>query len=75
MNAGGPPLAGFNPFQEAGNPSDPNFMNNMMNSPGVQQQMQSLLNDPGMIDQIIASSPELQRMGPQARTIMQSPML
>lgn len=75
MAGQGPALAGFNPFADAGNPSDPNFLQNMMNSPGVQQQIQSTLSDPAMIDQIISSSPELQRMGPQARAIMQSPML
>ncbi|GAA6004717.1 ubiquitin family protein [Rhodotorula paludigena] len=66
-------LGGFNPFAQMGiNPNDPNYLQNMMNNPEVQQQMNQLLSDPAVIDQIINSSPELQQMGPYARQLMQS---
>lgn len=35
------------------NPNDPNFLQNMMNNPEVQQQMNQLLSDPAVIDQIV----------------------
>ncbi|GAA6059446.1 hypothetical protein JCM10212_005385 [Sporobolomyces blumeae] len=66
-------LGGFNPFAEMGiNPNDPNYVQNMMNSPEVQAQMNQLLSDPAVLDQVIASNPQLQAMGPQVRQIMQS---
>ncbi|GAA6052362.1 hypothetical protein JCM3770_000205 [Rhodotorula araucariae] len=66
-------LGGFNPFAQMGvNPNDPNYMQSMMNNPEVQAQMNQLLSDPAVIDQLIASSPELQRMGPMVRQMMQS---
>ncbi|BGO97108.1 hypothetical protein NBRC10513v2_002403 [Rhodotorula toruloides] len=66
-------LGGFNPFAQMGvNTNDPNYMQNMMNNPEVQAQMNRLLQDPAVLDQIIASSPQLQQMGPYARQIMQS---
>ncbi|GAA5836063.1 hypothetical protein JCM9279_002182 [Rhodotorula babjevae] len=67
-------LGGFNPFQQMGvNPNDPNYLQSMMNNPEVQAQMNQLLQDPAVIDQMIASSPELQQMGPMVRQMMQSP--
>ncbi|GAA5936763.1 hypothetical protein JCM3775_000191 [Rhodotorula graminis] len=67
-------LGGFNPFQQMGvNPNDPNYIQSMMNNPEVQAQMNQLLQDPAVIDQMIASSPELQQMGPMVRQMMQSP--
>ena len=74
------------------NPNDPNYVQNMMNSPEVQGQMSKyripfsrlndadqicsvvdqLLSDPAVLDQLIASNPQLQAMGPQVRQIMQS---
>ncbi|GAA5938435.1 uncharacterized protein JCM15063_000734 [Sporobolomyces koalae] len=66
-------LGGFNPFTEMGiNPNDPNYVQNMMNSPEVQSQMNRLLADPAIVDQMIESNPQLQAMGPQVRQIMQS---
>ncbi|BGP54330.1 hypothetical protein JCM8202v2_001907 [Rhodotorula sphaerocarpa] len=46
-------LGGFNPFADMGvNTNDPNFMQSMMNSPEVQQQMNQMLQDPAVIDQM-----------------------
>ncbi|ORY74307.1 hypothetical protein BCR35DRAFT_306768 [Leucosporidium creatinivorum] len=71
QNAGA--LAGFNPFAEMGvNPNDPNYMQNMMRDPAVQGQINSLLSDPAVIDQLIATNPELAAAGPQVRQLMQS---
>ncbi|GAA5922434.1 hypothetical protein JCM1841_004908 [Sporobolomyces salmonicolor] len=66
-------LGGFNPFASMGiNPNDPNYLQNLMNSPEVQTQMNQLLSDPAVVDQVIASNPQLQAMGPQVRQLMQS---
>ncbi|GAA5967282.1 hypothetical protein JCM11641_000501 [Rhodosporidiobolus odoratus] len=66
-------LGGFNPFAEMGiNPNDPNYLQNLLNSPEAQAQMNRALSDPAVIDQIIQASPELQAMGPQVRQMMQS---
>ncbi|GAA6002239.1 hypothetical protein JCM10207_003141 [Rhodosporidiobolus poonsookiae] len=66
-------FGGFNPFAEMGiNPNDPNYLQNLMNSPEAQAQMNRLLSDPAIIDQVIASNPQLQAMGPQVRQMMQS---
>lgn len=71
QNAGA--LAGFNPFAEMGiNPNDPNYMQTMMNDPAVAANMGNLLNNPAVIDQVIASNPQLAAMGPQVRELMQS---
>lgn len=35
------------------NTNDPNFMQSMMNSPEVQQQMNQMLQDPAVIDQMV----------------------
>ncbi|KAK4698862.1 UDP-N-acetylglucosamine/UDP-N-acetylgalactosamine diphosphorylase, partial [Phenoliferia sp. Uapishka_3] len=71
QNAGA--LGGFNPFAEMGiNPNDPNMMQNMMNDPAVQANVGNLLRDPAVVEQVIASNPELRAMGPQVRQLMQS---
>jgi ubiquilin len=44
----------------------------MMNSPQFLQQMASLMSNPAVVDQIIASNPDLVAMGPQVRDIFQS---
>lgn len=44
----------------------------MFNSPQFLQQMSSLMSNPAILDQIIASNPQLQEMGPQIREIFQS---
>ncbi|KAF5387366.1 hypothetical protein D9757_005740 [Collybiopsis confluens] len=66
-------LNGFNPFADMGlNPNDPNMLQGMMNSPQFLQQMSSMMSNPAILDQIIASNPQLQAMGPQFREAMQS---
>nr|ODN83854.1 ubiquilin [Cryptococcus depauperatus CBS 7841] len=69
-------LAGFNPFaglQGINNLNDPNAMTNMMNSPEFLQSMADMMSRPEVVDQIIASNPQLASMGPQIRQMMQSP--
>lgn len=44
----------------------------MMNSPEFLQQMSSVMSNPAILDQIIASNPQLGAMGPQAREMLQS---
>ncbi|RDB24521.1 Ubiquitin domain-containing protein DSK2 [Hypsizygus marmoreus] len=66
-------MAGLNPFADMGlNPNDPNMMQTMMNSPQFLQQMSNMMQNPEVIDQIIASNPQLQGMGPQVRQAFQS---
>ncbi|GAA5855547.1 hypothetical protein JCM8547_007885 [Rhodosporidiobolus lusitaniae] len=66
-------FGGFNPFAEMGvNPNDPNYLQNLMQSPEAQAAMNRALADPAIVDQIIASNPQLQAMGPQVRQMMQS---
>ena len=43
-----------------------------MDSPQFLQQMSSLMSNPAIVDQIIASNPQLQGMGPQIRQVFQS---
>ncbi|KAL0952033.1 hypothetical protein HGRIS_008677 [Hohenbuehelia grisea] len=66
-------MAGLNPFSSMGvNQNDPNMMQGMMNSPEFLQQMSSLMSNPQIMDQVIASNPQLQSMGPQVREMLQS---
>ncbi|PPQ81614.1 hypothetical protein CVT25_013589 [Psilocybe cyanescens] len=65
-------MAGLNPFGEMGlNQNDPNMMQSMLNSPQFLQQMSSMLSNPAVIDQVIASNPQLSAMGPQVRQAFQ----
>lgn len=43
-----------------------------MNSPEFLQQMSAVMSNPAILDQIIASNPQLGAMGPQAREMLQS---
>ncbi|KAI0652761.1 hypothetical protein C8Q79DRAFT_119741 [Trametes meyenii] len=66
-------MAGFNPFADMGlNPNDPNMMQTMLNSPQFLQQMSSVMSNPAVLDQIIASNPQLAAMGPQVREVFRS---
>ncbi|KAE9394732.1 hypothetical protein BT96DRAFT_958737 [Gymnopus androsaceus JB14] len=57
-------LNGFNPFADMGlNPNDPNMF---------LEQMSSMMSNPAIMDQIIASNPQLAAMGPQVREAFQS---
>lgn len=44
----------------------------MLNSPQFLQQMSSVMSNPAVLDQVIASNPQLAAMGPQVREIFQS---
>ncbi|KAK0228766.1 hypothetical protein IW262DRAFT_1352869 [Armillaria fumosa] len=66
-------MAGINPFADMGlNQNDPNMLQTMMNSPEFLQQMAGMMANPAVLDQIIASNPQLQAMAPQAREMFQS---
>ncbi|EJU02525.1 ubiquitin-domain-containing protein [Dacryopinax primogenitus] len=66
-------MAGFNPFAQMGvNPNDPNMMQSMLDSPEFLQSMSHLMSNPQILDQIIASNPQLAAMGPQVRQVLQS---
>ncbi|PIL31037.1 hypothetical protein GSI_05732 [Ganoderma sinense ZZ0214-1] len=66
-------MAGFNPFADMGlNTNDPNMMQSMLNSPEFLQQMSSMMSNPAVLDQIIASNPQLAAMGPQVREVFRS---
>lgn len=47
-------------------------MQGMWNNPAFLQQMSSLMSNPAIVDQIIASNPQLAGMGPQVRQVFQS---
>ncbi|KAG5640362.1 hypothetical protein DXG03_009032 [Asterophora parasitica] len=66
-------MAGLNPFADMGvNPNDPNMMQTLMNSPGFLQQMSAMMSNPQVMDQIIASNPQLAAIAPQVRQAFQS---
>lgn len=46
-------------------------MQGMLNSPQFLQQMSAMMSNPAIIDQVIASSPQLASMGPQVRQAFQ----
>ncbi|WWD15749.1 hypothetical protein CI109_100171 [Kwoniella shandongensis] len=69
-------LAGFNPFagmQGLDNLNDPNAMAGMMQNPDFLRSMSDMMSRPEVVDQIIASNPQLAAMGPQVRQMMSSP--
>lgn len=43
-----------------------------MNSPAFLQQMAGMMSNPQVLDQVIASNPQLAAMGPQVREMFQS---
>ena len=47
-------------------------MQSMLNSPQFLQQMSSVMSNPDVLDQIIASNPQLSAMGPQVREVFRS---
>ncbi|KAJ7274388.1 hypothetical protein B0H12DRAFT_1277163 [Mycena haematopus] len=66
-------MAGLNPFADMGlNQNDPNMLQGMMNNPQFLQQMSAMMSNPAIMDQIIASNPQMAGMGPEARAMMQS---
>jgi len=67
-------MAGVNPFANMGlNPNDPNFMQNMLNSPEFMQQMSTMLQNPEIVDQMIAANPQYRGMEQQIRQVFMSP--
>ncbi|CAH7673883.1 hypothetical protein BY996DRAFT_4584696 [Phakopsora pachyrhizi] len=69
-------IPGFNPFADLGiNTNDPNMAMNMMNNPQMLQNAARLLEDPAVVDSLIASDPRLQAMGPHVREMLRSPMM
>jgi len=67
-------LAGFNPFAGTGvNTNDPNMMQGLLDSPQFFQQMSSVMSNPQVIDQVLASDPNLAPMGPQLRAMFNNP--
>ncbi|KAF8148238.1 hypothetical protein B0H34DRAFT_737437 [Crassisporium funariophilum] len=71
-HAGFGAMAGLNPFGDMGlNASDPNMMQSMLSSPQFLEQMSRMMSNPAVIDQVIASNPQLAAMGPQVRQAFQ----
>ena len=54
------------------NPRDPNVMMGMMQNPEFLRHMRDMLGQPEVVDQIIASNPQMQAMGPQMREMRTS---
>lgn len=52
---------------------DSEQLSQLMSDPVVQQQMNSMLSNPQMLDYLIQQTPQLRAMGPQAREMLQSP--
>lgn len=69
-----PSASMFGPDGGMGAFPDPDQMNDMMSSPMFQEQMNALLLNPEMLDFMINQNPQLRAMGPQVRTMLQSPM-
>lgn len=64
----------FGPDGGMGVTPNPDAMLDMMNNPGFREQMDSMLSNPAVLDMMINSNPQLRSMGPQIRSMMQSPM-
>lgn len=54
------------------NPRDPNVMLGMMQNPEFLRHMREMLAQPEVVDQIIASNPQMQAMAPQMREMRTS---
>ncbi|KAF8330824.1 uncharacterized protein EI90DRAFT_3016653 [Cantharellus anzutake] len=67
-------LAGFNPFAGTGvNTNDPNMMQGLLDSPQFMQQMSSIMSNPQVVEQVLASDPSLAPMAPQLRAMFNNP--
>lgn len=69
-----PSASMFGPDGGMGQLPDSDRMSEMMSSPMFQEQMNALLLDPQMLDFMINQNPQLRAMGPQVRSMLQSPM-
>ena len=58
-----------------GPPPDPEHMINMLQDPNFASTLDEALQNPALIDQMIANNPMLQGMGPQVRQAMQNPAI
>lgn len=47
-------------------------MQGMLQNPEFLSQMSTIMSDPSIIDQVIASNPQLAAMGPRVRELLQS---
>ena len=56
-----------------GPPPDPEHMINMLQDPNFASTLDEALQNPALIDQMIANNPMLRSMGPQVRQAMQNP--
>jgi len=67
-------LAGFNPFAGTGvNTNDPNMIQGLLDSPQFFQQMSSVMSNPQVLEQVLASDPNLAPMAPQLRAMFNNP--
>ena len=58
-----------------GPPPDPEHMINMLQDPSFASTLDEALQNPALIDQMIANNPMLRGMGPQVRQAMQNPAI
>lgn len=58
-----------------GPPPDPEHMINMLQDPNFASTLDEALQNPALIEQMIANNPMLQGMGPQVRQAMQNPAI
>lgn len=58
-----------------GPPPDPEHMINMLQDPNFASTLDEALQNPALIDQMIANNPMLRGMGPQVRQAMQNPAI
>lgn len=58
-----------------GPPPDPEHMINMLQDPSFASTLDEALQNPALIDQMIANNPMLRNMGPQVRQAMQNPAI
>ncbi|KAG2062546.1 hypothetical protein BDR04DRAFT_1165023 [Suillus decipiens] len=66
-------LASFNPFAGMGlNPNDPSMMQSMMQNAQFLQQMSSVMSNFAVLNQIIASNPQLAAIATQVSEVFQS---
>lgn len=69
-----PSASMFGPDGGMGQFPDPELLSAMALNPMFQEQMNSLLLNPQMVDFMINQNPQLRAMGPQVRAMLQSPM-
>lgn len=65
----------FGPDGGMGPPPDPEHMINMLQDPSFASTLDEALQNPALIDQMIANNPMLRGMGPQVRQAMQNPAI